>query len=207
MDDATRAKIETDVREMCGRGDHSGAAAHVVRTYGRELFSFLAAIQRNEADANDAFSDLAEAVLRGLPSFAWQSTLRTWLYGIARNVTNNRIRNDVRRRRRVGSAGDATMEGVVAQVRTETAAFLRTEKRTRLQELRDSLSPEDRMLLVLRVDRGLAWNDLAHVLREETDGAALDDAALTREVARLRKRFQLLKDRLREMAKKEGLLG
>ena len=41
----------------------------------------------------------------------------------------------------------------------------------------------------------------------EADGdAPLDDAALAREAARLRKRFQLLKDRLREQAKKEGLI-
>jgi RNA polymerase sigma-70 factor (ECF subfamily) len=61
------------------------------------------------------------------------------------------------------------------------------------------LSPEDRELLVLRVDRGLAWNDLARVLSEE-DGE-LDGPAITREAARLRKRFQVLKDRLREMAR------
>jgi RNA polymerase sigma-70 factor (ECF subfamily) len=202
MDDRERAEIESTVRETCTRGDHGAAAAHVVRTYGRELFSFIFAIHRNEADANDAFSDLAEAVLRGLPKFAWQSTLRTWLYGIARNVINKRIRNEVRRRKRVAPAGDGTLEAVVQKVRTDTAAFLRTEKRTRLQELRDDLPEEDRMLLVLRVDRDLAWADLARAMNDDP----LDEPALTREVARLRKRFQVVKDRLRALAKKEGLV-
>lgn len=96
-------------------------------------------------------------------------------------------------------------------MRTETLAFLRTEKKSRLQALRDSLPEEDRMLLVLRVDRGLAWNELARILAEGEpgeldDGPQLDALALTREAARLRKRFQLVKDRLRELARKEGLL-
>jgi RNA polymerase sigma-70 factor (ECF subfamily) len=64
------------------------------------------------------------------------------------------------------------------------------------------------MLLVLRVDRNLEWNDLARVLAEGDDGTApLADADVTREAARLRKRFQLLKEKLREMAKREGLTG
>lgn len=206
MDDGARAEIERAVRGMCDHGDHAGATAHIVRGYGPELFSFLAAMSRSDTEANDAFSDLAEAVLRGLAGFGWQSTLRTWLYGIARNVLHKRRRNEARRRRRVGEAGASTLEGVVQQVRTDTAAFLQTEKKTRLQALRDSLPEDDRMLLVLRVDRELAWNDLALVLHDGAEGAPLEDAALAREVARLRKRFQLVKERLREMAKKEGLL-
>jgi hypothetical protein len=43
------------------------------------------------------------------------------------------------------------------------------------------------------------------VLAESEGGEALDDAALKRESARLRQRFQSVKERLREMAKREGL--
>jgi RNA polymerase sigma-70 factor (ECF subfamily) len=132
--------------------------------------------------------------------------VRTWAYAIARNVSRTRRRDAARRERRGPRAGDSALEGVAQAVRTETMAFLRTEKRTRLQALRDTLPEEDRMLLVLRVDRQLAWNDLARVLHEGDGDAPLDDAAVTKEAARLRKRFQLVKDRLRELAKKEGLI-
>ena len=63
----------------------------------------------------------------------------------------------------------------------------------------------DRALLVLRVDRGLSWNDLARVLNE--DGEPLDDAALKRESARLRKRFQLLKRELLELGRAAGVVS
>jgi RNA polymerase sigma-70 factor (ECF subfamily) len=51
----------------------------------------------------------------------------------------------------------------------------------------------------------LAWIDLARILYEgETP---LDDETLKREAARLRKRFQLVKEKIYEMARKEGLVG
>jgi RNA polymerase sigma-70 factor (ECF subfamily) len=58
---------------------------------------------------------------------------------------------------------------------------------------------------VLRVDRKLAWNELAEVLH---DGEGpLDPSGIKREAARLRKRFQLLKERLVELGRREGLVS
>jgi RNA polymerase sigma-70 factor (ECF subfamily) len=62
------------------------------------------------------------------------------------------------------------------------------------------------MLLVLRVDRRLDWNELARVLGEAGHDACVDPVSLARESARLRKRFQLVKNKLRELARREGLL-
>lgn len=59
---------------------------------------------------------------------------------------------------------------------------------------------------MLRVDRQLAWTDLARVLHEDDD-AALEGKALEREAARLRKRFQLVKERLYEMGRRAGLVS
>ena len=157
MEAGSRDALEAEVRSLCERGDHDAAATRLVRGYGPELLGFLVAVQGSQTDANDSFSEVAEAVWRGLPSFAWESSARTWAYGIARNVVRIRRRNAARRRRYTAGAGLSTLDGVVQRVRTETASFLRTEKRTRLQALRDSLSETDRMLLVLRLDRGLAW--------------------------------------------------
>jgi RNA polymerase sigma-70 factor (ECF subfamily) len=88
-------------------------------------------------------------------------------------------------------------------VRTATLPLLKTEGRSALRRLRDELSHEDKLLLVLRADRGLAWDELARVFLETPSP---DDAALRRESARLRKRFQLVKQRLRERAKAMGML-
>ena len=59
------------------------------------------------------------------------------------------------------------------------------------------------MILVLRLDRGLSWNEVALVTLGE-EGASAE--ALRRESARLRKRFQDLKEELRVRAQRAGLL-
>ncbi len=194
------------MRRCCEEGDHDRGATLLLQGYGPEILGFLCAVHPTETEASEVFSEVAEAIWRSLPRFSWESSARTWAYAIARNVTRSRRRDVARRGKRVGVASDSMFEQLAEQVRTQTKAYLRTENKTRLQALRDGLPEEDRMLLVLRVDRGLAWNDLARILREEGGGEPANDAALAREAARLRKRFQIVKDRLREMARREGLL-
>jgi RNA polymerase sigma-70 factor (ECF subfamily) len=203
MNEQDRARLEQDARAACARGDHDGAATLALKGYGPEIFGFLVAVHRDEALANDSFSEFAEGLWRSLPGFAWNCSLRTWSYAIARHVTRMARRGAARRDRRAPRVGASALDDVAEAVRSATLTYLRTEKRTKIDALKDALSPEDRALLVLRVDRGLAWNDLARVLAEEEGG--LDDAALTREAARLRKRYQLVKDRLRELAGKGGI--
>ena len=205
VNDVDRQRFEEQVRALCDREDHAGAATAIVRDYGPEILGFLMATHRDPVEANDAFAEVAEGVWRGLSRFAWESSVRTWAYAIARNVSRLRKRNAVRRGRRVMNASDAFFQGVVHKVRTETIPFLRTEKKTRLQALRDALPEEDRVLLVLRVDRGLPWNDVARIVTHDEDAVPPDEATIVQEAARLRKRFQLVKDRLRELAKREGL--
>lgn len=206
MDEVSRAKIERDVRLLCGAGNYAQAATLTIRGYGAEIFGFLLAIHRDRDEASDAFSGFTEALWHGLPSFAWQSTLRTWAYAVAGNVSRSQRRDAGRRAKRMHRGGDSTLEALAVAVRTETLAFLRTEARTRLEQLRDALPPDDQMLLVLRVDRQLSWNDLARVLCEREDGG-YDSIDLSKEAARLRKRFQLVKDKLHELATREGLIG
>ena len=58
------------------------------------------------------------------------------------------------------------------------------------ERVRDQLDDLERALLVLRIDRGLFWIEIAEVLAE--DGAAVGEAAL-------RKRFERLKTKLRQL--------
>ncbi len=206
MDDSARAQLESRSRALCDEGDYAAAATALVRGYGPEILGFLAALHRSEDDAGQCFSEVSEALWRGLPRFGWDSSARTWAYAIARNVSSTFRRDRGRAARRVQPLSDSKVQQVAQQVRTQTTPFLRTEEKTRLRALRDSLPEADRMLLVLRVDRGLAWNDLARILTDPQGDGSLEGQALAREAARLRKRFQLVKARLRELARREGLL-
>jgi RNA polymerase sigma-70 factor (ECF subfamily) len=206
MEANAQAELESAIRFRLENGDHAGAATALLRGYGREIFSFLAAVHRGEDDASEVFSLFAEGVWKGVQKFEQRATFRTWAYAIARKASLCYRRDKHRRERRFQALpADSVLSGITEQIRTETLWYLRTEPRSRFAALRDTLPPEDRELLVLRVDRQLAWNDLAQMLRDDTD-APLEGEALRREAARLRKRFQLLTERLREIGRHEGLV-
>ena len=193
VDAVRRDELESEIRRRWDDGEMAEAVGDAIRGYGPEVFGLLVAFHRNPADAEEVWSRVTERLWKGIGGFAWQSSFRTWFYAIARN-TSIRYR-DEQRRRNVHQAPLTTgAEAVAERPRTATASYLTSGHRARLAALRDTLPEDDRMLLVLRVDKGLAWPDLALVMHEgETP---LDEDAQKREAARLRKRFQLVKERL-----------
>jgi RNA polymerase sigma-70 factor (ECF subfamily) len=106
----------------------------------------------------------------------------------------------------MADVGESGLDRIAQAVRTQTVSFLRTAKRTRIEALRDSLEEEDRVLLLLRVERKLAWAEIARIFAEGDREGEPDAAAIAKEAARLRKRYQLVKERLRDLAKREGLI-
>jgi serine/threonine-protein kinase len=191
------------IRRAFEEGDLASAANLIVGQLGPEVLRYLAG-QVADADlANDAFSIFCERLWSALPRFEWRSSVRTWAYVIARRALVDLRRVEGRRRRRINPLTESHLSAVAAQVRTATLPLLRTEGKSALARLRDGLSHEDRMLLILRIDRGMSWEDLARVSLESDSP---DEADVRRESARLRKRFQLVKERLRERARAAGLV-
>jgi RNA polymerase sigma-70 factor, ECF subfamily len=202
-----RTVLEHEIRGLAQQGDlPAAAAAAAVRGYGPEIFGFLVALHRREEDADEVFAMWSERVVRGLPRFAWDCSFRTWAYTIARNTSSSFRRGERLAARRNAELPESSAMAILeAQIRTQTRPYLRTEVKDKFAAIRESLPPEDQELLVLRIDRGLEWKDIARVMHEGE--APLDDQTLTRESQRLRKQFQLLKKRLIELGKREGILG
>lgn len=200
-----RDELERTLRKRLSEGDRDGAATAVIESYGPEIYSFLVAVHRSEPDADDVFALFAEAYWQALPAFAGNSTFRTFAYAIARRLSHRYRRDSTRKKNRLHALEGSAMSQLADEVRTRTAVFLRTETRSRLMALRASLPQEDQELLMLRVDRDLTWDALADVLRGD-DETPLTPEARKKEAARLRKRFQIIKERLKEMARREGLL-
>jgi RNA polymerase sigma-70 factor, ECF subfamily len=207
MDAAKREEIEANIRRLAGTRDFAGATEAALRGYGREVFEFLAALHPGEDEAREAFSLFAEGLWRGLPDFAWRCSFRTWAYAVA-GRSSRRVRRDARRRDRrfVALPEGSRLSAIADEVRSATASYLKTERRSRFAALRASLPAEDQALLLLRVGRRLSFVDLAQALQEE-GAPPLAGEALTREAARLRKRFQLVKERLHELGRRAGLVG
>ncbi len=187
---------ESAIREQASAGQLDAAVTAAVRLYGPEIYGFLLALAKDDGDASDAFSDFSERLWKTMSRFGWQCSLRAWCYRLARNALT-----DVRRGKRRGRVPLSAASELAEKVRTETAQFLRTEAKTELQRIRATLSPEDQELLVLRVDREMSWEDLARVFMGDDDDN--DATAIERESARLRKRFQIVKERVRTLMKEK----
>lgn len=200
----TPPDAEQAVREAFERGDFESAATLALERYGQEILSFLAVKLRSGSDAHEAFSIFAEDFWVGLPRFAWRSSLRTWAYMVARNAaTRYASAPDRRPARNLTLSAPGRVSHMIEQARSATQLHQQTAVKDRMRALRERLDPEDQVLLVLRVDRGMAFRDLAIAL---TGDAELDDAALDREASRLRKSFERVKSQLKQMARSEGLL-
>ena len=201
--EAAEGDGDADIRSAFDAGDMGAAMRAAVGRFGPEVLRYLGG-QLGDTDlANDAFSDFLWRVWSSLPRFQWQSSFRTWAYVLARRAAADVRRSEGRRRDRRQPLNDSQFSEVAAQVRTATLPILKTAAKSALTRLRDELSPEDKMLLVLRADRELDWETVACV---SLGNDAPDKVELRRESARLRKRYQLVKERLRERAKAEGLL-
>ncbi len=120
---------------------------------------------------------------------------------MARNAAN---RFQQRRRREARLVRADRAPDLPEERRPSTAPYLRTAMKKRMRELRERLPLEDQSLLVLRIDKGLSWNELAVVFAAE--GPSMEDAEVLRSAARLRQRFASIKRRLRAMAEAEGLI-
>ena len=187
---------EAAIQALCRDGAHAEATTAALQRYGVELLGFLRALAGDDDLAGDAFSELGEDVWTGLPRFRWESSLRSWLYALARNALAQ-LRRDPRRRRGRNLPLSVAPE-MAAVVRTVTREIQRTEVKDEFRVLREQLDPEEHELLLLRLDRGLPWKDIARILGGDGD---LDVRA-----AALRKRFERAKQRLKKLAVERGLI-
>lgn len=191
---SARSDDEHAIRAACQAGTFDRALELAIARYGAELMSFLVAILRDVHDADDAFGETVEGLWRALPTFRWDCSLRTFAYTIARRMFVKQKRGP--RARRPHVAISAAIDELAAGVRSQTASFLQTAAKDKLAAVRAQLAPEDQALLILRVNRQLAWRDIAQILAEESGSA--DTVDLTKAAAALRKRFERLKAELRD---------
>jgi RNA polymerase sigma-70 factor, ECF subfamily len=193
--------VEAQIAELRAAGRLKEVATLAIESYGPEVLSFLEMMLREHADAADAFSQACEDLWKGLPRFEGRASMKTWFYTLARHAASRLRRSSPRGR----AAALSEITDVADRVRSRTQPHLRTEIKHRFAEIRATLDDVDRMLLVLRVDRSMSWNDVARVMADE--GEEDTDDNLGRVAARLRKRFQSVKETIREKAIATGLLG
>jgi RNA polymerase sigma-70 factor (ECF subfamily) len=192
LDSPQMDAVETRTLALVDAAQLDAAATAAIEGYGAAVFGYLRSLL-DEDDARDVYGQWAEDLWKGLPGFRRESSLRAWSYRLAWHAACRLHRDPYRARgERLPSSAASRLAASVAASTIATGS-----RRAGLERLRAQLPPEDRTLLTLRLDRELDWDEVAAVL--SADGGEVTAAAL-------RKRFERLKDRLRELAREEGLL-
>jgi RNA polymerase sigma-70 factor (ECF subfamily) len=203
--------LEERVRELVARRDFREAAGLAIRGLTPAVWRYLLNVLRDEADAGDALSHWAEGLWRGLTSFRFECSLRTWALRLATNAAVN-VRNAAWRRRvRRFRTGEAS--AIAAETRASSLARVEREARG-LEVLRRSLSVRDQSLLALRIDQGLSWEEIAEVLSRPPSAGVRGPPPATPgpaagppvSAATLCKRFERLKARMARKAREQGLI-
>jgi RNA polymerase sigma-70 factor (ECF subfamily) len=179
------------VRELLAGGDAGAAATHAIRALGPSALRYLRGLLPDEDDAKDAFSQWAENVWRGLPSFRGECTLRVWAFRLAYHAALDLKAQAWRRHGRRLATTEASR--IAESVRTSSAIRMERQQSV-LQRLIQTLTPEEQTLIELRVQQRLSWAEIADVLGQ---GAA------TPQPTALAKRFQRLKEHLTQMLRQE----
>jgi RNA polymerase sigma factor (sigma-70 family) len=188
---AAGSSLDERVRAALNAGDVRAATTLVLRELGPEVLAFLSGVLGDD-DGDEVFARLSERLWRSLAGFQGRCSLRTWTYILARHEIGRYRRGT--RKHADGRVPISELEDVLEDVPSRFRTTLVAERLGALAKLRDELPVDDRTLLILRVDRELSWEDIA--LAFAPDPERFSDEDRKRESVRLRKRFQLIEQRL-----------
>jgi RNA polymerase sigma-70 factor, ECF subfamily len=113
-------------------------------------------------EAEDATQDALVEAFRSLRRFAGRSRLRTWIFGLARNVCLRRRRAAARSLPASRDAGDEEALRAIPDAADDLEALLaRHETTERVRREIEGLTPEHRVVVLLREIEGLSYEEIA----------------------------------------------
>lgn len=121
--------------------------------YKTELYRYLCGLSHDAAEAEDLLSETFLRVLRYLPTFRGESSVRTWLYSIARNTWLNSLK-----KRRPAVSLDDMLERYIGDTLADDAAARQTLARVR--ELLAGRGERDAAVIGLRA-QGYSYAEIA----------------------------------------------
>jgi RNA polymerase sigma-70 factor, ECF subfamily len=168
----------------------AAAYGELVSRYQDRLFNTLLRFLGNAEDARDV---LQEALLNGylaLESFKGESQLYTWLYRIAMNTALSHQRKEkVALARKAGRGASGEEPADRSAYNQPESNMVREEEGRRVQNALARLSPEHRLVLILKDMDGQKYEDMA--------------AALGVPIGTIRSRLHRARLELRELLKRD----
>ena len=92
---------DADLLEQIRAGSEAHFSALYER-YFRRVYAFVHGRLRNHADSEEVVQETFTTVFRSIESYRGQASLLSWIFGIAKNLTNNMIRRNQKEKERLG---------------------------------------------------------------------------------------------------------
>jgi RNA polymerase sigma-70 factor, ECF subfamily len=133
-----------------------------VEEHQRYVYNLALRVLKDENEALDLTQETFVRAWTALPNFRGQSQFRTWLYRIASNLCYNRLPN---LRRSLNDLGDDAMEAVPETTIDSPVREVESgETRAHLHEAIDGLDPHYKLLITLRYQDELSYEEIASTL-------------------------------------------
>jgi RNA polymerase sigma-70 factor (ECF subfamily) len=163
-----RRECDEELMERVAAGSHEAFQCIVERYRGR-LINVVGRFINDRDRAEDIVQEVFLRVFRSRHNYRRQGRFSTWIFTIAINLAKNEIRRKVRRK------GEVSLEGIEEAIGPTTATADRSpgaEERLGREQIRqmvteaiEKLPVKYREAVVLRDIEGLAYDEIASVLR------------------------------------------
>ena len=180
---------QRELVEACQRGERD-AFRSLFETYRNKVYSIALRFAGDETSAMDIAQETFLKLFSSIHDFRGDAAFETWVYRVVVNCCLDRQR---KLSRFVPMADE-----FLATLRASgdaLASMLRAEMEGRIRAAVDKLSPDLRIVVVLRYTEGLSYDDIAEVL-----GCSPGTVA-----SRLNRAHKALERRLAHVVQKEGV--
>lgn len=158
------ADRDDDVLALVDANDRARALKILMQRYGTPVYRYCREALRDPTLADDVHQQVFIQAHRDLGGFARRSSLRTWLFAIARH----RVLDAAKSRRRAAArvehddAADTADPRPIAGERLDDARF-----RKALAACLETLGEHIRTAVLLRYQQGFSYEEMADVCREK----------------------------------------
>ncbi len=150
------------------RSGNDEALQELVNRHLQALYTFCVRYMGNTEDAQDAVQETFLKAWRNLNRFDSKRSLRTWLFAIAKNTAT-----DIMRRRRsvtfsrfdADDDSNVLMDTLADPEPLPEELFERALQAGEVQEALKEVRPRDRMILNLRYEQELSFEEIAKILK------------------------------------------
>ncbi len=164
MADPSDPDLERPALEALGRADHDAALEILMAAYGTAIYRFCRRMVSDAELADDVHQMTFVQAYESLGRFRRRSTLRAWLYGIARHRCLDALKATRRRQARFESVPELP-ENVEVEGGAQDHLLARARALALDHCLRE-LAAKARAAILLRFHDGLSYPEMARVCGE-----------------------------------------